>query len=380
VRNDFADVVIVGAGIVGLAQAWMAAQHGRRVTVFERNALAQGATVRNFGMIWPIGQKLGKNYERAMRSREHWLKLRDETGVWVNECGSLHIATEADEEQVLLEFIDKAQPAGLHVEFLSREQLLQFDPLTVSPQTRGAMHSPVECCVEPRQAAKQLAEYLQRKHGAVFHWNTTVTEVQDGQLRTSTGDNYRFSECLVCSGADQRTLFPEEFAASGLRTCKLQMMATAPQPNGWRLGPHIAGGLTLLHYAAFADCPTLPKVRERFQRTHPAELADGIHVMASQNELGEVIIGDSHHYDAASTLPDSTDVDQRISNYLKTLVNLPDDSIARRWHGHYVKHPDRLQFIKQVHPGVHLIASPGGAGMTLSFALAEEWWQARRTG
>ncbi len=368
------DVVIVGAGIVGLAHAWFAALQGRRVVVLDRDAEAQGATIRNFGMVWPIGQRLGVDYQRAIRSRAHWLTLRDRAGVWVNECGSLHIATEADEEQVLKEFVSSAETAGVDAQLLTRAELKNRFPQIVTDRARSALYSPVECCVEPRQAAKQIAAYLHTKHGVEFHWNTTVTQVHNGTLSTTTGESWSFQECLVCSGADMQTLFPREYAASGLRLCKLQMLATPPQPDGWRIGPHIAGGLTLLHYAAFAGCPTMQALRRRFQQTHAEELSNGIHVMASQNALGEVVIGDSHHYGLDISPFDSEFINTRILDYLKTLIMLPDSTIARRWHGHYVKHPDRLQYTAEVQPGCTLIASPGGAGMTLSFALAEEWW------
>lgn len=91
-----ADVAVVGGGIVGLAFAWEAARRGRSVVLFDRTPVPQGASVRNFGMVWPIGQVPGADYARALRSRERWLELKRKAGVWAEECGSLHLAHERD--------------------------------------------------------------------------------------------------------------------------------------------------------------------------------------------------------------------------------------------------------------------------------------------
>ena len=154
------------------------------------------------------------------------------------------------------------------------------------------------------------------------------------------------------------------------------MMKTRPQPGGWRLGPHVAGGLTLCHYAAFAGCPSLPALRRRFAETMPRYVQYGIHVMASQNDRGEVVIGDSHEYDAAIEPFDKVEIDDLILTYLRKLARLPDWTIAARWHGLYAKHPEKMIVHAEPQPGCTIAVAPGGAGMTLAFGLAEDWWEA----
>ena len=64
-----ADVLIVGAGIIGLAHAYIAAKAGKKVLVLERSLGASGASIANFGMLWPIGQTAGRMFDLAIRSR-----------------------------------------------------------------------------------------------------------------------------------------------------------------------------------------------------------------------------------------------------------------------------------------------------------------------
>jgi glycine/D-amino acid oxidase-like deaminating enzyme len=66
--------IVVGAGIVGLATARALAIKGFKVTVIDKTQEAIGASIRNFGMLWPVGQPDGPLYNRAKRSKEIWIE------------------------------------------------------------------------------------------------------------------------------------------------------------------------------------------------------------------------------------------------------------------------------------------------------------------
>src|SRR5690606_24390770 len=91
------NAIVIGAGVVGLATARALAVRGYRVKVFERGEQAVGASIRNFGMVWPIGQAVGVLYDRALRSNSIWKGLLGGAGLWYGGGGSLHRLYEQDE-------------------------------------------------------------------------------------------------------------------------------------------------------------------------------------------------------------------------------------------------------------------------------------------
>lgn len=370
------DVAVVGGGIVGLAFAWEAARRGNSVVLFERTERAHGASVRNFGMVWPIGQVPGPDYRRAVRSRERWLELKASAGVWAAECGSLHAVYHNDEDAVLREFATAAPALGTACEYLPPDDAVRRFPAINPDGLKGALHSPTELAVNPPEAIARVPHFLAEAFGVRLRFGTAVTAVEMPTVRTAGGETWRADRVFVCSGTDFETLFPDVFQTTGIRRCKLQMMRTRPQPGGWRLGPHLAGGLTLCHYRAFELCSALAAVKARVAATMPEYVKYGIHVMASQTDRGEVIIGDSHEYDADVSPFDKLVIDELILKYLRGLVRLPNWEIAAKWHGVYAKHPTRLFVTDEPQPGCVVAVAPGGAGMTLSFGLAADWWEA----
>ena len=153
-----ADVAVVGAGIVGLACALHAARRGNSVVLFDGSPRAEGASVRNFGMVWPIGQAPGRIHERALRSREIWLQVAPAAGIWCEAVGSLHLAYRQDEWEVLQEF--GARDLGYEVELLDFSGVMARTGAVRADGLLGGMWSPTELCIDPREAIARLPEWL----------------------------------------------------------------------------------------------------------------------------------------------------------------------------------------------------------------------------
>jgi len=368
-----ADVIVVGGGILGLAFAWEAARRGRRVALLERNTTALAASIRNFGMIWPVGQPAGASHALAMRSRSRWLQLRDAGVIWAAECGSLHVVFEEDEAAVLAEFAERAPARGIPCELLEVSEAVRRFPV-IAADALAVLWSPTEVVVDPPRAIPAIANALRSRFGVDIRYSTACARIDMPHVTTARGERFEAPLVVVCGGADFENLFPEVWATSGMRRCKLQMLRTRSQPGAWRLGPHVAGGLTLGHYAGFEICPSLTALKRRLAASLPDHVSAGIHVMASQNEVGEVILGDSHDFDSPLDPFRSDVIDDMIVTYARRMLRLPDWRIDARWLGTYAKSSTGINFTAEPEPGCFVIGSPGGAGMTLAFGLAEQWW------
>jgi len=364
------DVLVIGAGIAGIAIATLEAERGRRVTILEREERPIGASVRNFGLVWPMGQPSGPLWNRAQRSRARWLDMAGKAGFHAAANGSLHLAHTELEKAVLEEFLGLA-PADFQGEWLNGPEI----PVRCAAVKReglvGGVWSPHEATVDGREALPRMLAWLARERGVDVRFDASVSRVEAPEVWSAAG-RFRAERIYVCTGAELRILYPEVFRASGITNCKLQMWRTPPQPGGWRLGPSLCAGLTLLHYGAFAACPSLPLLRKSFESTHPEYLANGIHVLVSQNGSGEVILGDTHHYGLTQDPFLHEKLDALVAKYLDLFAVLPDARVAERWMGVYAKLSGKTEFIHRPEPGVTLVNALGGAGMSLSFGLAEE--------
>lgn len=370
VLNNKRTAIVVGAGIVGLAIARALAVRNYHVTVFERTPKAIGASVRNFGMIWPIGQPDGELYNRAILSKQIWKELCVAANIWYEEKGSLHLAYAEDELQVLEELQDIYRDRKYQL--LNKEQVNQLSAVVQPDGLLVGLYSKEEMVVNPKQAIDQVAAYLHEQYHVQFIRTAVVTNI--GYPVVSCGSQqYQADEIYVCSGADFETLYPELFEELPITKCKLQMLRFEAQADGLRIGPSLCGGLSLLHYQSFKKASSLDILRQRLVNKFPEHIKWGIHVMVSQHASGELTIGDSHEYGEVHDPFDKQHINALILEYLKSFTCFENSNISETWNGIYSKMTNGdAHVIVSPEPGVTIINGMGGAGMTLSFGLCEE--------
>jgi FAD dependent oxidoreductase TIGR03364 len=362
-RTVHTDLAIAGAGIVGLAHAYVAAAKARqRVTVYEKNPAAMGASIRNFGMIWPIGQPAGVMHETAMRSREIWLELLEEARLPCHLTGSLHAAYREDEAAVGREFAERGRALGYECEWLNAAQTMAKTSAIRSEGLLGALWSETELTVDAPQVMARIPEFLKERYGVRFHFNTPLTDT----------DALDADAIIVASGDDFQTLFPRQFAAQELTRCKLQMLRTEAQPEGWALGPSLAFGLTFRHYPTFCICESLAALKARVAEETPELDEWGIHVMASENSARQIVLGDSHEYGLKVNIFDRSHVNELILAYAQKYLRVPNLKIAETWHGVYAKHKDKPFLRLAPRENLRIVTVTSGVGMTLAFGLAEQ--------
>jgi FAD dependent oxidoreductase TIGR03364 len=357
------DLLVVGGGIVGLAHAYLSARAGLKVGLLERDAQANGASIRNFGFVTVTGQGLPHTWRRARRARDIWAGLCDAAGIPVLHRGLLMAARRPEALSVIEEFA--AGPMGEGCRILRGADLPA--PLLRDGSVMAALHSPHELRVESRDAIPRLTAHLREALGVTVVPRTAVNAIGEGRVETA-GGTFAAERIVVCPGTDLATLFPEVFERRGVTLCKLHMLRLADP--GWRLPAAVMSDLGLHRYRGYADCPSLPELRGRLRVEQPRHLEDGVHLIVVQSADGSLVVGDSHHYAATPDPFQPEAVNALILDEYARVLGAPPP-VIERWSGIYPSGPDDA-FVEAVSPGLRLVSVTSGTGASTAFGLAEE--------
>lgn len=360
------DVAVVGAGIVGLACALAAARRGLSVLVIDRDAQANGASIRNFGFVTVTGQPRGLVWRRARRSRAVWDEIAAEAGIPILQRG-LWLPVRRPEAVALLDAF-MATEMGAECRLLSAEEARARAPEVTGPETLATLWSPHDLRVDSRTAIPRLASWLADRFDVAFLRQTAVHAVEPPRIVTAQGV-IETGAAVVCPGDDLVSLFPDRLADAGLVRCKLQMMRLASP--GFDLPAPVMSDLGLVRYGGYADLPEAAALRARLEAEQGDSLAHGVHLIAVQDADGALVVGDSHH-DAPTPDPFASEaVDRLILDEWRAATGRPAPPVLQRWTGTYARGPD-ASLIETPHPRVRLALVTAGNGASTGFAFGEE--------
>ncbi|WP_421548271.1 TIGR03364 family FAD-dependent oxidoreductase [Pseudomonas sp. QD4] len=362
------DMLIIGAGILGLSHAYAAAKRGLRVRVFERSATPLGASVRNFGQALVTGQPPGIMLELARASREIWGDWAQLAGLQLKRNGSYLFARTEAEEHLLQAFCNgRAVEHGYRVELLRGAALNDLYGGQFRHH-RAALHGLDDQQLYSREAIPTLIEYLRRDLGVEFHFSTLVRDIEPGQLHSTAG-TFRGAQIVLCSGHDYQTLLAEPLARLEPQICRLQMLRARPQVD-LKLQHALLTGLSCVHYGAFSDLPQAAAVQAQILAQAPHLHEHGIHLLISPTPYGELIIGDSHDYGRDPSPFNAEQVDDWMIELAEQTLGCKVQ-VLERWQGVYgARGPQPFSFL-QAAPGVHASLMHTGVGMSVGPAMAE---------
>ena len=364
------DYGVVGAGIVGLAHAYALARRGHKVIVFERNPGAMGASVRNFGLVWPLGQSSGEVFDLSLRSREIWQSLIREMDAWSSPTGALVLAHHEDEMAVLSEFTEKyGLPEGEYT-LLGKQAVKDLIPFANAAHLQGGLRTSLEITINPREFLSIFPRWLHENLGVEFVYETTILGFDTPRI-WSGAEEWRVEQLFWCSGDQLQGPFADALGPLEFRHCKLQMLR-ARTPYQGRLPCAVASGLSLRHYPSFQECPSILSLKERVAREMPMYDHYGIHLLISQHGDGLWLIGDSHEFGVSHDPFLNSDIETLVLDYLGRMIHQPKVEIVERWVGTYAGVCDQPYVVIEPQPGVRVVTGLAGRGMTLGFGLAEK--------
>lgn len=364
------DWIVIGGGVLGTFHAYHAILNGLRVALLERDELPRSASVRNFGQVVPSGMD-SRWQEFGRSSLEIYKEIQSRIDITVRQHGSVYLASDEEEEQLLVELSELNQKNGYPSQLLSRKECLRRYPTLREDYVQAGLYFPEEVTVEPREMVFRLQQFLRQSHGLEVRYRCPAIECRENKQRVevtiASGERLYAERVMVCTGSDFKELFPDRYANSDLEIAKIQMMETGPQHN-LELKGSILTGWSIRRYEAFRECPSYPSIKSG-EAVDSAQKRWGVHLLFKQAVDGSVIIGDSHEYTDASR-PDALgfDLNMEIDDFIlreaRKIFDLPNYKIRRRWFGLYSQCKSRDIFLERIGERIHIVTGIGGKGMT----------------
>ncbi|GAK07927.1 FAD-binding oxidoreductase [Geomicrobium sp. JCM 19038] len=173
-----AEVVVIGAGVIGTSIAYRLAQTGREVLMIDRNGIGAATSSACDKAIFLQSKRPGLHMELARESRKMYDTLENELGQSVEfkgAGGTVAIQTESQME-FMKQFINNQNQAGIDVSLLDQQEAKESQPI-LADDVIGAAYSPDDAEVNPLKLSQGFAAAAKRI-GVKFQTHTEVIGIE----------------------------------------------------------------------------------------------------------------------------------------------------------------------------------------------------------
>jgi L-2-hydroxyglutarate oxidase LhgO len=275
------DLVVIGAGVVGLAVAHACVQQGRSVWVLEQAERAgEGVSSRNSGVIH-AGLYYAPGSLKArfcVRGRDLMYEFCARRGVPHQRCGKYVVANQTSELPALEALAQRSAENGVVVHWVSRDEARRHEP---ELECAAALDSPDSGIVEVPEFVMALIGGIEQGDSRVLcevRVDAVKREAEGFVIETARGETLRCRQVVNAAGLDatavaarvdamQASLIPRMHLAAGHyyslrgRAPFRKLIYPLPEPSG--LGVHL--GFDLAGRARFGpDVRWIDAVDYRF--------------------------------------------------------------------------------------------------------------------
>ena len=257
--TSHSSVIVVGAGVVGLATAVELASRGHAVTVLDPDPVS-GATHFAGGMLAPTAEVV---YQQdplfpLMRASGAWypelidlVSAHTEVPTGYRNEGTLVVAADRADAQHLTELADYQSLHGMKVERITVREARRAEPL-LSPRLAGAVRIPGDTQVFPRQWAAALLSAAQELGVHFYRTPAHAIDAEQGVVSTPTGD-FNADDVVLAAGLGARDI--EWAASAGLERSPLQLRPVYGDILRLRVPDHLQPLLTRVVRGFVEDRP-----------------------------------------------------------------------------------------------------------------------------
>ncbi|MGE0491440.1 MAG: glycine oxidase ThiO [Vulcanimicrobiota bacterium] len=205
------DLLIVGAGLIGLAIAWRCAQRDLRVAVVDPDP-GRGASRVGAGLLLRAGGRISRRHldlrQASLESYPSFVaELEQETGLDItfSQTGLLTVALGESAHQSLEGLAGCLRGLGVDNRLLKADECRRHEP-ALSPAVAAGLYTP-DAQVDPEQLQAALAAACRTRGVTVLE--ATAVRVEAAQVQLDDGRELEAGQTLVAAGCWSGQLLPE---------------------------------------------------------------------------------------------------------------------------------------------------------------------------